>query len=91
MTRRGFLGSLAVAASAFALDPERALWVPGAKTISIPRPASVRLTRGPEFKIGDTIMIRRPVRFIVSDGQALSGRPTAEFDRCTVTSVNSYA
>jgi len=37
-TRRAFLGSLAAAAAAFALDPERALWVPGAKTISIPKP-----------------------------------------------------
>lgn len=36
MERRGFLGLLAGAA--FALDPERALWVPGAKTISIPAP-----------------------------------------------------
>lgn len=35
MNRRGFFASLA-GASAFALDPERALWVPGAKTISIP-------------------------------------------------------
>jgi hypothetical protein len=33
MTRRLFLGSLA---AAFVADPERALWVPGAKTISIP-------------------------------------------------------
>lgn len=30
--RRGFLGVL----GAFALDPERALWVPGAKKISVP-------------------------------------------------------
>lgn len=38
-SRRGFLASLAGAA-AIALDPERALWVPGAKLISIPRPSS---------------------------------------------------
>lgn len=34
LNRRGFLGSMV---AAFALDPERALWVPGAKTISIPK------------------------------------------------------
>lgn len=36
MNRRGFLASLGIGAAAFALDPERALWVPGAKTISVP-------------------------------------------------------
>lgn len=36
MNRRGFIGALA--AAAFALDPDRALWVPGAKLISIPAP-----------------------------------------------------
>jgi hypothetical protein len=35
-SRRAFLGLLAAAA----LDPDRALWVPGAKLISIPRPRS---------------------------------------------------
>lgn len=34
MNRRGFLAALAGAAAAY--DPERLLWVPGAKTISIP-------------------------------------------------------
>jgi len=37
MNRRAFLASLGGAA-ALALDPERALWVPGAKLISIPAP-----------------------------------------------------
>ncbi len=35
MNRRGFL-SLLAGAAAFTLDPERALWVPGRKLISIP-------------------------------------------------------
>jgi hypothetical protein len=35
MNRRAFLASLA---AALALDPERALWVPGKKLISIPPP-----------------------------------------------------
>ncbi len=33
MNRRGFLGLLASALPAMVLDPERALWVPGQKTI----------------------------------------------------------
>lgn len=32
MNRRAFLGSLASLAAGMALDPERALWVPGRKT-----------------------------------------------------------
>ena len=35
MTRRGLIGALIGAAT---LDPERLLWVPGAKVISIPKP-----------------------------------------------------
>jgi hypothetical protein len=38
MNRRGFFGLLGAVAAAAAFDPERALWVPGAKTISIPAP-----------------------------------------------------
>lgn len=37
MDRRGFLRSLLTGAAALTLDPERLLWVPGAKTISIPK------------------------------------------------------
>ncbi len=36
MNRRGFLGTLALSAGAFALDPERLLWRPGEKAIFIP-------------------------------------------------------
>lgn len=38
MNRRGFLSTLTAFAAAATLDPERALWVRGAKTISIPKP-----------------------------------------------------
>jgi len=38
MKRRGFLGLFAGAIAGATLDPERALWIPGAKTISIPKP-----------------------------------------------------
>lgn len=37
MNRRGFLSLLGAGAAALALDPERALWVPGKKLISIPK------------------------------------------------------
>jgi hypothetical protein len=37
MNRRSFIASLTAAAAGFALDPERLLWIPGAKTISIPK------------------------------------------------------
>jgi hypothetical protein len=36
--RRGFLGGLGTLLATAALDPERLLWVPGKKTISIPKP-----------------------------------------------------
>lgn len=36
MDRRSFLSTLAGAAAALAFDPERLLWVPGAKRIFIP-------------------------------------------------------
>ena len=37
MTRRTLFGALLGAASAMTLDPERLLWVPGKKLISIPK------------------------------------------------------
>lgn len=36
MNRRGFLGAIGAALAAATLDPERALWIPGAKTFSLP-------------------------------------------------------
>lgn len=36
-TRRGFVGLLAGLAAGAVLDPDRLLWVPGQKTISIPK------------------------------------------------------
>lgn len=40
ISRRGFLGALA---AAFAGDPERLLWLPGKKLISVPAPRSRQL------------------------------------------------
>jgi hypothetical protein len=61
VTRRGLFGILASAAAAAVLDPERALWLPGRKLISIPAP--------PAFKRGDRIRI--PVRYYPEYSRAL--------------------
>jgi hypothetical protein len=41
-SRRAFLGLSAAALAAVALDPERLLWRPGARTIFLPSPSQVR-------------------------------------------------
>ena len=41
MNRRNFLSTFATAAAALVLDPERLLWVPGKKLISVPAPPKV--------------------------------------------------
>lgn len=38
VNRRSFIGALGALAATMVLDPDRALWVQGAKTISIPAP-----------------------------------------------------
>lgn len=43
MDRRGFLGGLAGALAGSVLDLDKLLWVPGAKTISIPKVVPVPL------------------------------------------------
>ena len=42
MTRRGLFGILGAAVAAATLDPDRLLWVPGKKLISIPAPRVFR-------------------------------------------------
>lgn len=41
MQRRSFLQSLIAGAAALTLDPEKALWVPGKKTVFIPPPPKI--------------------------------------------------
>jgi hypothetical protein len=41
--RRGFFGVLAAAIAGATLDPERLLWEPGKKLISIPKPVMVQV------------------------------------------------
>jgi hypothetical protein len=43
MNRRGFLAAVA---GAFVADPEKLLWTPGAKLISIPAPSKVVIPEG---------------------------------------------
>jgi hypothetical protein len=69
MNRRGFLSTLAGAAAALTLDPEKLLWVPGKKTISIPSAVPAELADmfemsekysglGPEWKAYDAALLR---------------------------------
>ena len=54
MNRRGFIGMLGAVAASAVLDPERALWVPGAKTISIPPVVSPAAWHSLAVDIGPT-------------------------------------
>lgn len=62
MNRRGFLGSLIAAASALTIDPERLLWIPGAKTIFLP-PAIVPVEFLPNLE-----MINRITKMVIAPG-----------------------
>ncbi len=44
LNRRGFFPTLAAVAATAALDPERLLWLPGRKLVSIPKPVTVNAT-----------------------------------------------
>ncbi len=61
MERRGFFGVIAGFAATAVLDPERDLWVPGKKLISIPSPlvqADVTLqavSGWPDVAVGDVL------------------------------------
>lgn len=43
MDRRGFLKAFGLSAAAFVLDPEMLLWVPGRKSIFIPKMPEVKI------------------------------------------------
>ena len=55
VNRRSFLGLSSAALAAFALDPERLLWVPGAKTILIPAPSLDRYFRTAHGRHGQLV------------------------------------
>jgi len=66
-SRRGFLGAIA---AALVLDPERALWVPGAKKIFLPPARAgllvpVEVARAALFNVGDVVTFGNdPQRFV---------------------------
>lgn len=75
-SRRGFLGLLATVAAGATLDPERLLWVPGAKLISIPKTRSMadilrEIEQETAAGMGISIeaFLRRKAAFGVSDEQ----------------------
>ena len=57
MNRRGFLQSAIAAASALAVDPERLLWTPGAKTIFIPPAPKVVFLSGSSITEADGLNV----------------------------------
>lgn len=66
-TRRNFLQSLMIAASALAVDPEKLLWTPGAKKIFIPTAPKPVVWRAVEVLVGNEY---RPIDFwALSPGQ----------------------
>lgn len=64
MNRRTFLGSLALLTAGMALDPERALWVPGRKTI-LDLHTATRLPDG--FATEHEVVIRDMARRLAVD------------------------
>ncbi len=70
LNRRGFFSTLAAVAATAALDPERLLWLPGKKLISIPAAITVsgEWTPPMRFEVGDVITIgKHPQTYIVTD------------------------
>jgi hypothetical protein len=63
MNRRGFLSALIAAGTAAAIDPEKLLWEPGRKLISIPKPGPMIVSDGwasdfvGKLRIGDKFTI----------------------------------
>lgn len=87
-SRRWFLGLLA---SALVLDPERLLWVPGKKTISIPRPQDTGtiITIPGEWWYGSNHdYLLRANRLMSSIGKIQNGREILESEGMTI--FNSY-
>lgn len=56
MNRRGFLSALVIGSAGLALDPERLLWVPGAKTFFLPA-LKPSLVSPIALSIGDIVSI----------------------------------
>jgi len=63
LSRRGFFKSLGAILAGASLDPERALWIPGRKLISIPEPANLCIRY---IQMFDIIVGEQAARFDVS-------------------------
>ena len=84
VTRRHFLVLSSAALSAFALDPDRLLWVPGAKTIFLPTATADRYFRS----VADTYgRIARGDRISVRQYNALVGVETVWRDHANGTTT----
>ncbi len=67
LNRRGFFSTLAAVAATAALDPERLLWIPGKRLISIPEPVFHGWATPEFFSLGDIITFDRdPTRYVVT-------------------------
>lgn len=74
MIRRNFFRALLVAAGAApTLDPDRLLWVPGKKLISIPPPPIVSTILNPDF-------LTREARAILQRTLVFAKKLTREYD-----------
>jgi hypothetical protein len=81
MNRRGFLQTLAAGLAGAALDPERLLWTPGAKTHFLPPPKGwERTASGVMFRVGDIVTFEG-----VYAVDPLTSRSTVQLRRFVVT------
>lgn len=82
---------MVAAASGIALDPERALWLPGKRLISIPKPAPITITSWSDaremFRIGDKISFGLDPRIYSITGVGESG---LSFDVAGYAQVGAY-
>ena len=74
MNRRHFISVLGLGAT-LALDPERLLWVPGARKIFIPPPAETVRIRTIYFKSGDVLTIY-PDHWMLNYSRIFPGIPS---------------
>ncbi len=63
MNRRGFISSLMGAAAGFALDPERLLWVPGARKFFLPSVQEFTEADFIGYRAGLSVDTKEPLRF----------------------------
>lgn len=97
MTRRALLAMLAGAAGVAVADPERLLWVPGRKLISIPAPAPKRLFTVWRYTAPDVLLPRLIATIdLHADGSLvpayyrdLCGRADYDAIRATISQVRA--